>query len=139
MLSVLDSFHKNIKFIFKEEKDNKNSFLYVLILRNSSSIETTFYHKLTHNDIYLHWGSISPNGWRLGTLKIHLMRTFVVCFNEQLLTKETEHSLNVFHHTYGYRKAVVQNIVLKVNEEQYSCGINKLQKWGKRYNKFTNQ
>ena len=57
MLFVLDSFHKNIKFIFKEEKDNKNSFLYVLILRNSSSIETTFYRKLTDNDIYLRWGS----------------------------------------------------------------------------------
>lgn len=130
MLFVLDSFHKNIKFIFKEEKDNKNSFLYVLILRNSSSIETTFYRKLTDNDIYLRWGSFSSNGWKLGTLKTHLMRTFVVCFNEQLLTKETEHSLNVFHHTYGYRKAVVQNIVLKVNEEQYSCGIKQITEMG---------
>ena len=105
MLSVLDSFHKNIKFIFKGEKHNKNSFLDVLILRNSNSIDTTFYHKLTYNDTYLHWGSFSPNSWKLGTLKTRLLRTFVVCFNEELLTKETEHSLNVFCHTYGYRKA----------------------------------
>ena len=49
VLSELNTFHKNIKFTFKEEKDNKISFLDVLILRNGSSIETTFYRKLTHN------------------------------------------------------------------------------------------
>ena len=43
VLSVLKFFHKNIKFTFEEEKDNKISFLGVLILRNGSSIETAVY------------------------------------------------------------------------------------------------
>ena len=55
VLSVLNSFHKNIKFTFEEEKDIKISFLDVFILRNGSSIKTTVYRKFTYNDIYLHW------------------------------------------------------------------------------------
>ena len=61
VLSVLNSFHKNVKFTFEKEKDNKISFLDVLILRNGNSIETTVYRKFTHNDVYLHWDSFPPN------------------------------------------------------------------------------
>ena len=69
VLSVLNSFHKNIKFTFEEEKDNKISFLDVLILSNGSSIETTVYRKFTHSDVYLHWDSFLPNSWKVGTFK----------------------------------------------------------------------
>ena len=118
VLSVLNSFHKNIKFTFEEEKDHKISFLDVLILRNGNSIETTVYRKLTHNDVYSHWNSFSPNGWKVGTLKTLLLRAFVVCSNKQLLNKEIEHLRNVFHHTNGYPKALIQNVISKVKEEQ---------------------
>ena len=53
-----------IKFTFEEGKDNKMSFSHVLILRNSSSIESTVYRKFRHNDVYLHWHSFSPNIWK---------------------------------------------------------------------------
>ena len=43
---------------------------------------------------------------------------FVVCSNEQLINKEIEHLRNVFHHTNGYPKAVIQNAISKVKEEQ---------------------
>ena len=36
---------------------------------------------------------------------------FVACFNEQLLNKEIEQLRNVFHHTNGYPKAVIQNVI----------------------------
>ena len=80
VLSLLNSFHKNIKFTFKEEKDNKISFLDVLILRNGNSIETTVYRIFIHN--YLYWNSFSLNSWNVGTLKTLLLRAFVVCSNE---------------------------------------------------------
>ena len=102
----------------KEEKDNKISFLGVLILRNGNSIETTVYHKFTDNDVYLQWNLISPNSWKVGTLKTLLLRAFVVCSNEQLLNKETEQLRNEFHHTNDYPKAVIQNVISKVKEEQ---------------------
>ena len=110
MLSVLNSFHKNIKFTFEEEKDNKTSFLDVLILRNGSSIETTVHHNFTR-DVYLHWDSFSPNSWKVGTLKTLLLRAFVVGSNEQLLNREIEHLRNVFSHTNGYLKGVIQNVI----------------------------
>ena len=65
VLSVVNSFHKSIKFTFEEDKDNKILFLDVLILRNGSSIETTVYRKFTHNDVYLHWNPFSPNSWKV--------------------------------------------------------------------------
>ena len=42
----------------------------------------------------------------------------MVCSNEQLLNKEIEHLRNVFHHTNGYLKVVIQNVVSKVKKEQ---------------------
>ena len=61
VLSVLNSFMKNIKLTFEEEKDKSTVFFDVLILTNDSYIETKVYRKLTHHDVYLHWNSLSPN------------------------------------------------------------------------------
>ena len=90
VLSILNSFHKNMKFTFEEEKD-KISFLDVLILRNGSSIETTVYRKFAHNDVYIHSDSFSTNSRKVGTMKTLLLRAFVLCSNEQLLNREVEH------------------------------------------------
>ena len=117
VLSVLDSFHKNIKFTFEEEKD-KISFSDVLILRNGSSIKTTVYSEFTYNGVYLHCDSFSPNSWKVGTFKTLLLTVLVGCSNEQLLNGEIEHLQNVFHHTNVYPKAVIQNLISNVKDEQ---------------------
>ena len=57
-------------------------------------------------------------------MKTLLLRAFVVCFNKQLLNREIGHLRNVFHHTNGYPKAVIQNVILEVKEEQYTPFIN---------------
>ena len=54
VLSVLNSFHENIKLTFEEEKYIKISFLDISIPRYGSSIEVIVYRKFTHNDVYLH-------------------------------------------------------------------------------------
>ena len=77
--------------LLKIKKDNKISFLDVLILRNGRSIENTVYRKFTHDDVCLHWNSFSTNTWKLRTLKRLLLRAFVVYSNEQLLNKEIKH------------------------------------------------
>ena len=87
VLTALNFFHKNIKFNFEEEKDSKVSFLDVFILGNGGSIETTFYRKLTHNDIYLHCDLFSQNNSEVGAVKALLLRAVVVCSNEQSLNK----------------------------------------------------
>ena len=102
-----------------------------MILRNGSSIETTDHRKFTHNDVYLDWDSFSPNSWKVGTLKTLLLRAFVVCSNEQSLNRKIEHLRraiedlrNVFHHTNDYAKAVIQNVISKVKEEQSTPLVN---------------
>ena len=80
-----------MKFTFQEEKDNKISFLDILILRNGSSIETTVDRKFAHSDVYIHSDSFSPNSWKVGTMKTLLLRAFAICSNEQLLNREIEH------------------------------------------------
>ena len=77
--------------LLKIKKENKISFLDVLILRNGRSIENTVYRKFTHDDVCLHWDSFSTNTWKLRTLKRLLLRAFVVYSNEQLLNKEIKH------------------------------------------------
>ena len=42
----------------------------------------------------------------------------MVCSNEQLLNREIEHLRNVFLHTNGYQKPVIQNVISEVKEEQ---------------------
>ena len=113
-----------MKFTFQEEKDNKISFLDILILRNGSSIETTVDRKFAHSDVYIHSDSFSPNSWKVGTMKTLLLRAFAACSNEQLPNREIEHLWNVFHYTNGYPKAVIENVISKVKEEQSTPFVN---------------
>ena len=48
----------------------------------------------------------------------------MVCSNEQLLNRKMEQLRNVFHHTNGYPKAVIQNVISKVKEEQSASLVN---------------
>ena len=48
----------------------------------------------------------------------------MVCSNEQLLNMEIEHLRNVFDHTNSYPKAVIQNVISKVREEQSAPLVN---------------
>ena len=53
-LSVLNSFHDNIKFTYEQENNNRLSFLDVLFIRDNEKINTTVFRKDTYNDLYLH-------------------------------------------------------------------------------------
>ena len=54
VLSVLSSFHDNIKFTYEQENNNRLTFLDVLFIRDYEKINTTVFRKGTHNDLYLH-------------------------------------------------------------------------------------
>ena len=55
IISVLNSFDKNIQFTFEEENDEPILFLNILISRKRNDMRTTVYRKSTCNDIYLNW------------------------------------------------------------------------------------
>ena len=50
-LSVLNSFHDNIKFTFEQENNNRLPFLDVLFIRDDDKINTTVFRKDTYNDL----------------------------------------------------------------------------------------
>ena len=69
VLSVLNSFHDNIKFTYEQENNNRLPFLDVLFIRDDEEINITVFRKDTYNDIYLHWDLFSRISWKRVTLK----------------------------------------------------------------------
>ena len=91
VLSIFNSFHKSISFTYEQEINGKISFRDILILRNGNSFETTVHRKSTHNDIYLHWESFTPNTWKRGTLRTLVLRAHPICSTKDLLDQEINH------------------------------------------------
>ena len=118
VLSVLNSFHENIKFTYEIEQNGKIAFLDVLLIRKQKEIQTTVYRKPTHSDIYLHWDSFAPQSWKRGTLKTLLLRAYWICSDEYLLEKEIKHLKNVFIKVNGYPTWVVKQIIRTTQNEQ---------------------
>ena len=110
VLSVLNSFHKNIKFTYEEEQNNTLRFLDVLFIRDGEKLYTTVYRKDTHNDLYIHWNSFIPISWKRGTLKSLISRAYIVCSSETLLEKEFKHLKHVFHKMNGYPWWIVDQV-----------------------------
>ena len=100
------------------ENDHKLSFLYVLLIRNGESIETTVFRKSTNNDIYLNWNSFAPNTWKKGTLKTLVQLAYTVCSTDQYLQNELDQLKNVFHMKNGYPKWVINQVLDQVKAEQ---------------------
>ena len=114
VLSILNLFHENISFIYEQEINGKISFLDILILRNGNSFETTVHRKSTHNDIYLHWESFTPNTWKRGTLRTLVLRANAVCSTKELLDQEINHLQHVFVTFNENPKSVVFQVLNKV-------------------------
>ena len=85
VLSVLDSFHKNIKFTYEEEQNNTLPFLDVLFIRDGEKLNSTVYRKDTYNYLYLQWDWFTPISWKRGTLKSLISRAYMICSNQTLL------------------------------------------------------
>ena len=90
---------KKYQFTSEEEKDSKISFLDVFVLRNRSSIMMLFTLGFTFTN-------------QLESRNVE--DTFVKSFCGIAFG----HLRNVFHHTNVYPKALIQNVISKVKEEQ---------------------
>ena len=63
IISVLNSFDRNIQFTFEKENDETTPSLDILISRKKNNIATTVNQKSTYNDIYLNWDTFGPTSW----------------------------------------------------------------------------
>ena len=100
------------------------SFFYVLIMRKNNTIEITVYRKQTHNDIYLHWGSFTPEAWKHGTLKTLLFRARTICWITELLEKEVDHLKHLFITINGFPPWVVSQVISLAENEVSTKQIN---------------
>ena len=110
VLSVLNSFHKNIKFLYQKKQNNNSLFFDVLLIRDGENLNTTVYGKDTHNDLYIPWNSFTPISWKRGTSKSLISRAYMVCWNETLLEKELKHLKHAFHKINGYPWLVIDQV-----------------------------
>ena len=116
VLSVLNSFHKNIKLTYKEEQNNTLSFLDVLFIRDGEKLNTTVYRKDAHNDVHLHWNSFIPLSWKRAALKSLISTACMVCSNEALLKKELKHLKPVFHKINRYPWWFIDQVSTSIQE-----------------------
>ena len=80
VLTKLDSYHPNIQFTCKLEKNKQITFLGVLVKRTASNqIETSVHKKETSTDFYINWNSDTPMEWKTGTLRNLVKRARTVC------------------------------------------------------------
>ena len=117
VLDMLNNFHKNIKFTYEIEHQNKLPFLDVLVEREERSISTAVHHKSTNNDIYLHWNSFAPVNWKRGTIKTLVKRAYTICSNDLILKKEIDHIREVFKNVNGYPTCVIDDVIKKHKQE----------------------
>ena len=100
------------------------SFLDVLIMKKNNTVETTVYCKQTHNGVYLHWESFTPEVWKRGTLKTLLFRVHTICTNKELLEKEVKHLKHVFIKANGFPPWIVSKVISRVENEVFTTQIN---------------
>ena len=67
--SVLNSFHKNIRFTYEMGSNAKLPFVDMLLMRNHKDIATTVYRKESNSDVYLYWDSSTLTLFRMGGQK----------------------------------------------------------------------
>ena len=92
-----------------------------LIMRKNNTAETTVYRKQTHNDIYLHWETLTPEAWKRGTL---LFRVHTTCSSKDLLHKRVKHLKHVFITINGFPPWAVSQVISRVEKEVSTTQIN---------------
>ena len=120
VVSVLETFHPNIKFTCEKEVNNTLPFLEVLFIRNSHHAHPTVYRKETNNNSYLHWHTFTPTYWKRGTLRTLVNRTYIICTHNNYLQQELKHLEPVFHIQNGYPLWIIKHIMEEVKENKRS-------------------
>ena len=117
IISISNSFDKNIQFTFAEESDETMPFLDILTSRKRNDITTPVYQKSACNDIYLKWNAFAPVSWKRGTLKTIVEQAYVICSTDKILERELKYLEKVFHEENNYPKYIVKEILHKTFEE----------------------
>ena len=87
-LKYMNSRHQNIKFTFKEEHNNKISFLDISVTRVGNKLQTSLFRKKTFSGVYLSFNSHLPSEQKKGLLHTLLYRAYNISSNYTNLHQE---------------------------------------------------
>ena len=108
-LKYMNTRHRNIKFTFEEEQDNKISFLYISITRVGNELQTSLFCKKTFSSVYLNFNSHLPHTYKKGCIDTFLHRAYNVCSN-----------YSSFREEISYLKTIWQSNLLRVYRKMCS-------------------
>ena len=91
IISMLNSFQKNIQFNYEVKSNAKLPFLDMLLIRNYNDISTTVYRKESNSDVYLDCDSFTPSSWKRGTLQTLVETAYLICSTQSLLEKKNSY------------------------------------------------
>ena len=119
VLKLLNGFHRNIQFTYKVETHSQNSFLDILVIRDSSNnINMTVHQKSTNKDIYLNQESFPPGKGKWGTLETFTKIAYDICSNQELLEKQLNYIAKLFCVNNNYHNWVIKNVLQPAKQQQ---------------------
>ena len=125
ILNTLNRFHRNITFTHEIESGGKIAFLDVLVERTGNgTFESSVYRKPTNTDLYIHWQSYAPEGWKVGTLKTLIHRAYTVCSTPESRRVELDHLKRVFSDINGYPRRLVNNMLRREQQNRDQRSIH---------------
>ena len=97
VLLKLNNFHKIIQFTVEVEKEDRISFLDVLMIRDKNNVQTTVHRKSFNSSIYVNWTSHAPNKWKMSIPRTLVRRAHDICSTNEHLQNELCHIKKAFH------------------------------------------
>ena len=94
--TFFNSCHRNIKFTFEKEKDNKIAFLDICINKTNHSFCTSVFRKSTSIGVYTNFSSFTPFSYIIELIKTLIHRTYAISSSWNLFhdkMKNTKHLL----------------------------------------------
>ena len=92
----MNSRHRNIKFTFEEEQDNKISFLDISITRVGNELQTSLFRKNTFSGVYLNFNSHLPNMYKKGLIDTLFYRAYNICSSYASFDQEINYPKTVW-------------------------------------------
>ena len=80
-LQYMNTRHRNIKFTFEEEQDNKISFLDISITRVGNELQTSLFREKTCSSVYLNFNSHLTYMYKKSLPDTLLYRAYNICSN----------------------------------------------------------
>ena len=88
--SILNNFHKDIKFTSALEENKQLSFLDVLITRHDKSFNTSVYCKATFSGLLTKWNLYVPRSYKVSAISNMIYRAVKICSTYESMHQEFE-------------------------------------------------